>query len=245
MGCGRAPHPTVICFTRRSAAVCSCRGAGGRGGGALQGFDGDVAFCLQDAIDLRPAGMHPFGERCLGDALALHLLGRLPGEGACQRLGLRGLADAVLGQEAVEGPAPMGVFLCLAFISFIRRRARSRSSAGVFRVFLMNPWTTPILPSSAKNSTRAMRWLASVRAGFCVPIRESRAVRRGGSGFGEARRVAEAVGESPVRGGQFGGVRKGTPPTGVGYRVPRTGPWRGPGRRPGLAFGYSPKGAPA
>src|SRR5579862_2995019 len=126
--------------------------AADQGGGPLQALDRHVALRLQDAIDLRPAGVHPFGERRLRDPLPLHFLGELPCDDARERLGLGRLADAVPGKEAVERRAPMGIFLRHAFISCIRRRARSRSSAGVFWAFLMNPWTTPIRPSSAKNS---------------------------------------------------------------------------------------------
>lgn len=39
----------------------------------------------------------------------------------------------------------------------MRRLARSRSSAGVFCVFLMKPCTTPMRPSPTKNSVRAIR----------------------------------------------------------------------------------------
>jgi hypothetical protein len=54
----------------------------------------------------------------------------------------------------------MGIFLLRhALISLIRCRARSISSAGVFCVFLINPCTTPIRPSSTKNSNRAIRRL--------------------------------------------------------------------------------------
>src|SRR5262249_38027119 len=41
-------------------------------------------------------------------------------------------------------------------ISFIRFCARAISAAGVFRVFLMKPCTTPIWPSVTKNTNRAI-----------------------------------------------------------------------------------------
>ena len=57
---------------------------------------------------------------------------------------------------------PMRVlFSAHACISFMRRRASSKSSAGVFCVFLMNPCTTPIRSSCTKNSNRATRRLGS------------------------------------------------------------------------------------
>ena len=64
--------------------------AADQGGGPLQAFGGDVALCLEEAIDLRPAGVHPFGERRLRDALPFHFLGELPAQDARQCLGVRG-----------------------------------------------------------------------------------------------------------------------------------------------------------
>jgi hypothetical protein len=44
----------------------------------LQAFDRHVSFRLQDAIDLRAAGVHALGQRGLGQALPRHLLAQRP-----------------------------------------------------------------------------------------------------------------------------------------------------------------------
>jgi hypothetical protein len=88
--------------------------AADQGGGALEGFDGDVALGLEDAIHLGAAGVHLFGERGLGHALTFHFLGELPGNHARDRFGLRDFADAVFAQEHVERCAPMGIFLLMS-----------------------------------------------------------------------------------------------------------------------------------
>jgi hypothetical protein len=107
--------------------------AADEGCSALQGFDGHIAFHVQDAIELRAAFVHALGEFGLGDALTLHFLFQLPSDNARQRFGLCRFANALLGEKAVESGSPMGILLH-ARISFIRRRARSRSCPGVFCV---------------------------------------------------------------------------------------------------------------
>jgi hypothetical protein len=82
---------------------------------------------------LRAAFVHALGEFGLGDALTLHFLFQLPSDNARQRFGLCRFANALLGEKAVESGSPMGILLH-ARISFIRRRARSRSCPGVFCV---------------------------------------------------------------------------------------------------------------
>ena len=104
--------------------------AANEGRSALKGFDGNVALRLQDAIHLGAAGVHAFGESRLRHALALHFLCELPGDDARHRLSLRGFADTVLAQKRIERRAPMGILFGHAFISFIRLRAISKSSAG-------------------------------------------------------------------------------------------------------------------
>ena len=59
----------------------------------------------------------------------------------------------------------------------MRRRASSRSSAGVFCVFLMNPCTTPIRRLITKNSSRAMRRLGSELRTSHKPVAERPAKR--------------------------------------------------------------------
>ena len=104
--------------------------AANEGRSALKGFDGNVALRLQDAIHLGAAGVHAFGESRLRHALALHFLCELPGDDARHSLSLRGFADTVLAQKRIERRAPMGILFGRAFISFIRLRAISKSSAG-------------------------------------------------------------------------------------------------------------------
>lgn len=77
----------------------------------MQALDRPIALRLQDAIDLRPEGVHPFRERRLRDPLKLHFLGELSCDDARERLGLGRLADAVFSQDAVERRAPMEIFL--------------------------------------------------------------------------------------------------------------------------------------
>src|SRR5262249_11272144 len=128
-------------------------------GGALQAFDRHVALGFEDAINLGAAGMHAFGELGFGDALPPHFFFQLPRDHARQRLSLRGFPNAFFSKKAIDGCSPMGILLRHLRISCIRRRARSRSFAGVFCVFLMNPCTTPMRLSWTKNSNRAMRRL--------------------------------------------------------------------------------------
>ncbi len=135
--------------------------AANQGGSSLKGLDRNVAFRLQDAVDLCAAGMHALGERGFVDAQPFHFLGELPSNHPSYRFGLCRLTGALSVEECIEGRAPMGVHFGHAIISFMRRRPKSRSSAGVFCVFLMNPCTTPIRPSWAKNRNRAIRRLAS------------------------------------------------------------------------------------
>src|SRR4051794_2099981 len=105
--------------------------------------------------------MHALGKIGFRHSLALHLFAQLPGDDARNRFGLSGLADTVFIEEGVEGCAPVRILFAHAYISFMRRRASARSSAGVFCVFLMKPCTTPMRPSCTKNSSRAMRRLGS------------------------------------------------------------------------------------
>ena len=105
--------------------------AANQGGRTLQAFDGHVAFRLQNAVDLCTASVHALGELRLGDALAFHLPDKLPGDDAGHRFGICRFTDAFLRQEGIESSAPMGILRAHACISFIRRRARSKSPAGV------------------------------------------------------------------------------------------------------------------
>src|SRR5208337_1980508 len=134
-----------------------------QGRGALKALDRDVSLGFQNAINLGAACVHALSKRRLSNALPFHFLAQLPSQHARQRFGLRGFTNAFLAEEGVQSRAPMGVlFRAHSSISFIRRRARSRSSAGVFCVFLMNPCTTPMRSSCTKNNSRAIRRLGSV-----------------------------------------------------------------------------------
>jgi hypothetical protein len=86
------------------------------------------------------------------------------------------------------------LFSAHACISFMRRRASSKSSAGVFCVFLMNPCTTPIRSPWTKNSNRATRRLGS-------PLRTS---------------------QSPWPSGRHSGIPTGQPHCTVARSVPIT-----------------------
>jgi hypothetical protein len=54
--------------------------------------------------------VHALGEGGFGQALGLHFLGQLPGDGAGQGIGLGGAADAIGVEEFVEGGAPVRVW---------------------------------------------------------------------------------------------------------------------------------------
>jgi len=93
--------------------------------------------------------------RLFGFLLLLHGLFKLPSEDAFDGDGLDFFPDSFLFEKAVEGrtavfPSPCDFFL--TFISFLLdawscfRLAKSKSSSGVFRVFLMNPCSKTIRP---------------------------------------------------------------------------------------------------
>ena len=124
---------------------------------ALKALDRDVSLGLQDAIDLGAAGIHALGKSVLvSPCRSIFWLSR-QGHDAGQRFSPGRLPNAFLAEEFVEGNnAPMGgSFSCSLLHLLMRRRASSRSSAGVFRVFLMNPGATPMQSSWTKNSNRA------------------------------------------------------------------------------------------
>jgi len=66
----------------------------------------------------------------------LHGLGELPGDDLLDGLRLRFFENALLLQE--DGDARTHVFLTHCSNSFLRFRAKAKSSSGVVRVFLMN-----------------------------------------------------------------------------------------------------------
>ena len=68
-------------------------------GRTLQAFDRYIALRLEDAIDLRAAGVHQLGELRLGDALTFHFLAQLPGDNARNSLGLGRLANALFREK--------------------------------------------------------------------------------------------------------------------------------------------------
>ena len=84
-----------------------------QGGGALEGFDGDVTLGFEDAIDLDAADVHFFGERSLGHALTFQFVRELPGNHARHRFGLPCFADTFIGQKTCRPLCPNGDFSCL------------------------------------------------------------------------------------------------------------------------------------
>ena len=97
---------------------------------------------IEKTIKLGAAGFHARREFGLGDFLAPHQFGKLPRQYAFDRARGRIFIDAVLFQEVIEGRADSAspLFLRLPHVtSFLRLWANSRSPAGFFCVFLMNP----------------------------------------------------------------------------------------------------------
>src|SRR5271166_4641034 len=132
-------------------------------GGALQRLERHIALVrIEDSVDLGATGVHQLGETLFSNALLFHLAFELQGDYVLDRRRGCLLLDTLLFKEIVKRRTPMRIFgFGHRFISLIRLRANSRSPTGVFWVFLMKPWSTPIRPSWKKKSKRAILPLGS------------------------------------------------------------------------------------
>src|ERR1022692_1740696 len=110
---------------------------------------------IQQAIQLRPAGLKVSRHRLFGLLLLLHFLRELPCQHSFDRDSFHFLPNAFLFQEIIEARSAMVESDLLLYLLhgsplscfFLLARASLKSSAGVRRVFLMNPCSSTIRPS--------------------------------------------------------------------------------------------------
>src|SRR6185312_10597362 len=107
----------------------------------LQARKRNITLRVEQAVDLRPAGLKELREACLGDLLLLHGFLELPRDNLFDRLHLEFFERTLLLEEVIELASHVGIaFLAHSLAtSFIRFFAKSRSACGVFCAFLMNP----------------------------------------------------------------------------------------------------------
>src|SRR2546426_9197098 len=113
-----------------------------------------------DAVKRAPARLHPAGHLRLGETLLLHGLLNLPGENPLNGKALGRFVGPLVLQKVIKGGANAGLLRCALLhcsISFMRLRARVRSSFGIFFVFFTNPCSRTIRPCAMQKITRAMR----------------------------------------------------------------------------------------
>ena len=116
--------------------------------------DGHIPW-VQQAIQLRPAGLKVARHSLLGLLLLLHFLRELPRQHSLDRDSLHFLPNAFLFEKTIEARSAMvegDLFPSLLHGSplscfFLFPRARLKSGAGVRRVFLMNPCNSTIRPN--------------------------------------------------------------------------------------------------
>src|SRR5579864_8496316 len=118
--------------------------------------NGDI-LRIEQTIKLRAARIKFLCECLFCFLLFPHGFCKLPRDHALDRNRLDFLSDAFLFQETVKSRTCMLdyaiLFLCLhcdLSCFFLFRRASSKSSSGVFRVFLMNPCKSTIRPFLSK-----------------------------------------------------------------------------------------------
>src|SRR6266852_5383892 len=116
----------------------------------LQTRQRDVAFRIENAIDLGAARLQQDSHARLGNLFLLHRLRELPGYDLLDGLRLRFLEDVLFLQEVVN--ARSHIFLAHCSSSFCRLRASAKSSSGVARVFLMNPRSATRRPDKSKST---------------------------------------------------------------------------------------------
>jgi hypothetical protein len=90
--------------------------AADHGRGALQAGKRDVIFRIEEAVDLRAAGLEHRSHAIFGDFLFLHGLFELPGDDLFDRLRLRLLKNAFFFQEIVNARTHV-VFPILALLA--------------------------------------------------------------------------------------------------------------------------------
>src|SRR5260370_24803 len=109
----------------------------------LQAGKRDVAFWIEEPVNLGAACLEQRSHLIFGYFLSLHGLVELPRDNLLDRLCLCLFKDALFLQEIIN--ARTHVFLSIPalfahrFNSFRRLRANAKSSSGVLRVFLINP----------------------------------------------------------------------------------------------------------
>src|SRR5437763_15738418 len=117
----------------------------------MQGLQGHITlFGVEEAVKLGATGVHKSGHLVLRQFLLLHGFLDLPGDnflnGGCTKF----FEHAFPLEETVERRAMARVLFLLGHCSnsFMRCRARSRSSGVVFCVFFMNAWSAASTLSS-------------------------------------------------------------------------------------------------
>src|SRR5271157_1821519 len=116
--------------------------------------DGHIPW-VQQAIQLRPAGLKVARHSLFGLLLLLHFLGELPREHSFDRDSLHFFPNTFLFEKTIEGRSAMveGDLLPILLHGsplscfFLLPRARLKSGTAVRRVFLMNPCNNTIRPN--------------------------------------------------------------------------------------------------
>src|SRR5712691_8350839 len=116
-----------------------------------------IAVRVKESVKLAPASLHPAGHLRLGETLLLHGLLNLPGENPLNGKALGRFVGPLVLQKVIKGGANAGLLRCAlphCSISFMRLRARVRSSFGIFFVFFTNPCSRTIRSCAMQKITR-------------------------------------------------------------------------------------------